>query len=75
MERNQGQMTKSQMVADLNDVLVRCYGAGTSLSGAVTRQPKTAIERLHEVAWLNRNDGIDEQVNVLVSHIFATIEK
>ena len=75
MERNVGQMTKSQMVADLNDVLARCYGAGTGLSGAVTRLPKTAIEQLHEVAWLNRNDGIDEQGNVLVSHIFAATGK
>ena len=70
MQRTDGRMTKSQMIADINDVLRKCYGEGTRVSNKVERFSKVWIMRLHEVAYLNQNDPTDEQGDILVKHIF-----
>lgn len=58
-------LTKQGMIIDLNYVLCQFYGSGTCVSKKIERLPKAEIFKLHEVAWLNRDDPINEQVKVL----------
>lgn len=62
-------LSKTQMIVDLNFILKQFYGSETEVSKKVQRLPKAEIFKLHEVAWLNRNDPIGEQVKVLDSHL------
>jgi hypothetical protein len=58
-------LTKTEMVADLNDILSRFYGCSTRLTHQVTRLPKAAIREIHYAVYLWRNDPLAEQVKTL----------
>ena len=62
-------LTKQTMIIDLNFVLKQFYGTQTEVSKKIQRLPKAEIFKLHEVAWLNRDDPIAEQVKILEAHM------
>lgn len=62
-------LTKQTMIVDLNYVLKQFYGHGTEISKKIQRLPKDEIFKLHEVAWLNRDDPLAEQVSILEAHM------
>lgn len=62
-------LTKSVMLTDINYVLCQFYGAGTGVSSKVRRLPKADVAKLHEVAYLNRDEPVAEQVKLLESWI------
>jgi hypothetical protein len=68
-------MTNSQMVDDLNSVLNSFYGGGVTVSSKVRNLKKDDLMTLHEVAFLNQNDPIGEQVQVLIGWMVAVTSR
>ena len=57
--------TKQYMLSELDAIVARFYGADTKIASSVRRMNRATIARLYEVAWLNRNDPLSEQINIL----------
>ena len=57
--------SKNYMISHINTILNRWYGCGTTLSASVQNLPKQAIRSIYYIAWLNRNDPMGEQIELL----------
>ena len=66
-------VTKIQMIAELNDILARYYGVGTTISKKAAKLSRERILAVHQAVWYWRNDTLAEQVKTLNEWLAAAL--
>ena len=62
-------VTKVEMIAAVNAILARFYGANHRVTAKAERMAKVKWAVVYEVAYLWRNDPIGEQVRYIEEHL------